>query len=1659
MKKSWLSLALCAVFAGIASADITLVKSGEDYRVDVPANTLADAGTLTLVWDTADKGNDYAGWTNKRELSSLTSAGGTFTTPVEGVPAGSVVRALATQSVSFFKSGSYLSVTDSKYIDTGIAENNAYGILISYNVKAQYGSGDWMSVISGTCDQFTIGCNGGDNNSFYLRYNNQDNKLRYGITANKEGGNRVEIKNKSIWVNNTLQTWNNGKTSTYNTHCLYPNGTNHIFLCSDAAHTRFTAVDWYWVIVYDASNTKVRDMWPARIGTRNGLWDWTEGKFHGAVTGGDLAITGDVSETRTMVVAASSVAVDNASLVATALWTGAAADRDPTNAANWECRDVAGEIIADALPTADTAVTFSGTVDVDFPASYTLNNRSITMNCALGSDSSWRGVFGAPAVGEELAYVDVGKGAYVDTGFKPNALTRAAIEVTVQANGTREYWFGAWNTTYNRGAFCFGNDAGSLYTGWANNGGANGSVIPVGRHVLELDKGKVVIDGAVRNTYSDNGGFPVNYPIYIFAQNRVGTAHPGDNQATIRFHGFKIYDNGTLVRDYVPMRRFSDGQMGIYEKVGRAFATIKNGGRSWYGLTQYGAGTGKLVHDVLTNAALPPNATVDVAGHKLTMSPNGTTLCAGTVTSSAENGTLALDLVEGQSFNNTQINLTGALKVEKLGAGTFTATKTGTSYTGGTDIQAGTVVTVGDPASLPFGGKQAGGNAQVFVRTGAALDLGGKTGWGWHFIKLDGGVLTGATGQANFWLELLADSAINATGDFGGGYGAINPAMNGHTLTLDVAIGKTLLLQGAVGMGKIVAHAGGTVRTKANFDNSDLEFDVQGAMFAVDHDITVKDYTSSYSLGYNAGTGRVTVVGTLAPLSNYYSGALMADGSTLDLRSYTAAWSSASQGTGDANGALSFADDAKVTIDLRGRTLALGDQVVSWLAQPANVDADTFQWDEETAANEVPVVVNARGIFYGADPNSTEVDTARWTGAAGDGDVANPANWECKNAAGRVLSGALPTGTAAIAIDGDVNLNLASGAVLNGRSLKVNCKLTDDADWRGSFVRTARKTDFIFIALGAYFNTGFCPNQNTHIAIDLTAGNTHEYWCGTWNRAYATGAFAICNDGSVIYAGYGNQGGGAGASVTVGERHVVENDKGKIIVDGKEPQHTWPANEFQCLYPLLIGAQNRTGQASPCGANGMRIHGVKIWDNDVLIRDYIPIRFEDGTGALWDTLSETCLMPTLGSVEFGCQWIYEANYALPRSGYVEAGATVGNDEYVVTNALVLAAGSSIDLNGHSLTLSGAVPPSGEVTITDTSVGEPGTLTLDIPANYTYWNSRLAIGGNVKFVKEGTGIFNSARSMDYTGGTEVKTGIYRYSIGSCSNTGDILNPGAPAGDTNTIVTVKNGASLDTWGHIGLGYNYTIEGVGVAEKGALYSSRDLSVWWAKDVLHDVVLMGDATIGSHFTFRERTITLNGHTFTMKKNDSFVYNSTFVGEGKILVDFPAGKFEPYDLDTPDKVVGNMWARDAELEIGTNTQLSVKGNVYVKDFTMAGKSIWRDANNAYRKLYRVYVSGRYTPVGAAQPPVQFTGNSGMLDISSKEDIWNADTLVDPPDGSSASVAVAFGSRKFNDGEKIVSWTTKPERLSFHAARGSTGVVTAKEDGLYFYSGMVIIVR
>lgn len=171
----------------------------------------------------------------------------------------------------------------------------------------------------------------------------------------------------------------------------------------------------------------------------------------------------------------------------------------------------------------------------------------------------------------ELQYIQSSGTQYINTKFKPNNNTRVRCIFELLESGRAYGIFGSRtafkNTAFNFFAYASDRDMQDEY-------GSNSNIPMVSSLALyEIDKNKnfTTING-VDHTFP-SATFQTNYEMYIFGVNTSGSPNTSVNQlGSLRIYSCQIYDNDTLVRDFVPCKTLT-GTVGLYDIVNNVFYT------------------------------------------------------------------------------------------------------------------------------------------------------------------------------------------------------------------------------------------------------------------------------------------------------------------------------------------------------------------------------------------------------------------------------------------------------------------------------------------------------------------------------------------------------------------------------------------------------------------------------------------------------------------------------------------------------------------------------------------------------------------------------------------------------------------------------------------------------------------------------------------------------------------------------------------------------------------------------------------------------------------------------------------------------------------------------------------------------------------------------
>ena len=192
-----------------------------------------------------------------------------------------------------------------------------------------------------------------------------------------------------------------------------------------------------------------------------------------------------------------------------------------------------------------------------------------------------------PSGYKRLEYIKSSGTQYIKTGFVPNQDTRIVYDCYRETASAADHFFGVRTGNTTKNAFNF-----YIYnSGWRS--GYNSTTTSVngpstGRYLIDKDKNVTYINGETLGT-APYASFASGGEAYLFAMQNVGS---GIAYGAHRLYSCQIYDNGTLIRDYIPCQTTA-GEIGLWDDVNSVF----------YG----NAGTGTFTAGPVVGVATPAN--------------------------------------------------------------------------------------------------------------------------------------------------------------------------------------------------------------------------------------------------------------------------------------------------------------------------------------------------------------------------------------------------------------------------------------------------------------------------------------------------------------------------------------------------------------------------------------------------------------------------------------------------------------------------------------------------------------------------------------------------------------------------------------------------------------------------------------------------------------------------------------------------------------------------------------------------------------------------------------------------------------------------------------------------------------------------------------------
>lgn len=197
---------------------------------------------------------------------------------------------------------------------------------------------------------------------------------------------------------------------------------------------------------------------------------------------------------------------------------------------------------------------------------------------------------------QKLNYIESTGSQYIDTGYYwTSENVQIVMDAYITSNASNQSLFG--NEEYYDGSSRYfsiiphgANGSFNLYTGT----GAISSVAPglTTRFTLDCSTGsnkltvklngtqvsQTTYSGTIKTYANSTSTNASKGKIYIFSNHNSGNdgANPTQHIGGMRLYNFKMYDNGKIVRDFVPCKN-SSGTVGLFDMVYQAFYSSPNG--------------------------------------------------------------------------------------------------------------------------------------------------------------------------------------------------------------------------------------------------------------------------------------------------------------------------------------------------------------------------------------------------------------------------------------------------------------------------------------------------------------------------------------------------------------------------------------------------------------------------------------------------------------------------------------------------------------------------------------------------------------------------------------------------------------------------------------------------------------------------------------------------------------------------------------------------------------------------------------------------------------------------------------------------------------------------------------------------------------------------
>ena len=179
----------------------------------------------------------------------------------------------------------------------------------------------------------------------------------------------------------------------------------------------------------------------------------------------------------------------------------------------------------------------------------------------------------------QVEYVENTGTTYINTGFKPNQNTKIILttQCVTSTSGGRHIGAGGYDGVnaiqydYENGATGTLHISWGGYAGWATYSDCVGDY---NKHTYEWDGNTFYRDKGTQDEFSATTSYTTYQctdDLAIFTRFQNGAGGGSTEAFKGKVFDFKLYDDGTLVRDLIPCYRNSDNKAGMYDIVNDVF--------------------------------------------------------------------------------------------------------------------------------------------------------------------------------------------------------------------------------------------------------------------------------------------------------------------------------------------------------------------------------------------------------------------------------------------------------------------------------------------------------------------------------------------------------------------------------------------------------------------------------------------------------------------------------------------------------------------------------------------------------------------------------------------------------------------------------------------------------------------------------------------------------------------------------------------------------------------------------------------------------------------------------------------------------------------------------------------------------------------------------